>query len=885
MKNSSMLLRTLSARCLVVVSLLLMADPRALLFANAPLGTATTSYLPAKTKFNPAVPTPEAFLGFEIGSRHLTHEQLVSYLRALAKASDRVAIEEYGRSHGDRPLLLLTITSAANARQIEDLRKAHLRWADPQAAPQQNQTAADLPVVLNMGYGIHGNEPSATNAAPVVAYYLAAAQGKDVENLLNNVIVLLDPCLNPDGFERFAHWTNNHRGAIANDDRDHREHQETFPSGRTNYYWFDLNRDWLPLTQPESRARMKWYHRWLPNVVLDYHEMGTDNTYFFQPGVPRRKNPWIPARNLELTAKLGDFHAKALDEIGSAYFTKDQFDDYYPGKGSTYPDLHGAVGILFEQASSRGQVQESVNGPVSFPYTIRNQVATSISSLRGTLALQAELNQHQREFYQENLQLAKKDTTQGYVVSAPGDPQRLKLFQAWLDRQRLVYEPLTKRISADGRTYHPGEALLIPTAQRDYRFVQAVFEHRTQFEEAVFYDISAWTLPDAYGLTWSALEQWPGAKPTKHSKAGEDQARVAKGLAPMPKPAAFQGDEAACLIDWRGYHAPRLLQQLHAHDFEVKVAMQPFTAQVGEQSQELGYGTLLVPLGNQREKLPLLQKLLRQAAAEGVASFAVGSGLSLDGPDLGSRRFAPIQPRRALLVVGEGVSAYDAGEVWRLFDQTLQMPITLTDTHRLGSFEFGKYTTIVVVSGNYRAVPATAVEQLKRWVQQGGTLIACSEGVRWVVSTGLADAKFVNSPAPRESDAKARRPYAQAQAYAAKDLVRGVILKAEVDPTHPLGFGYDCREMAVMRTHETFLRPSDNAYSSPVVYRPGALLSGYMSKVNQELAENAASAVIDQQGRGRVVLLADNPNFRGYWLGTERLFVNAVFFGQLMGEP
>ncbi len=897
----SLRLRSALSDCAFSALALFLASGLIASASAAPIvATPTASYLPAGTSFDAKVPTPEAHLGFEIGTRHLQHHQLVDYLRQLAKVSDRVKVEEYGRTHGERPLLLLTITSPANHQRLEDIRRERLAWANPTSPPDKNTKPEKLPVVINMGYSIHGNEPSGANAVPVVAYYLAAAQGEAIDELLANVIVLIDPCLNPDGFERFAHWTNNHRGAVPNADRNHREHQETFPSGRTNYYWFDLNRDWLPLTQPESQARMEWYHRWLPNVVLDFHEMGTDSTYFFQPGVPQRKNPWIPKANVELTVRLGSYHAAALDQIGSQYFTQDQFDDFYPGKGSTFPDLHGGVGILFEQGSSRGQVQESINGPVNFPFTIRNQVTTSLSSLAGTLALQSYLNEHQRTFYEESLAMAKKDPIRGYVVAAPGDPQRLALFANWLQKQRIAFEPLTTTISANGRSYRPGESILIPTEQPEYRFLQSAFEHRTEFEEPVFYDISAFNMPDSYGMDWAALEQWPsggGAKPKdakakgkpKKSDPADQNHTLAEAVAAfqvaMPSPAAFAGNDAACLIDWRGYHAPRLLHQLHAQGWTVKVATEPFQVNIGKEPKTFGYGTLMLPLGEQRDKLPELQKLLQQAAAEGVASYAVASGLAVDGPDLGSRKFVVIKPVKVLLVVGEGASAYDTGTVWHLFDQKLRMPVTLVDTHRLGSTRLDDYTTVVVAGGSYRSVSAGAVEQLKRWTQEGGTLIALSDGIRWAKTAGLAEVNYTTLSAKDSAGASGRLPYAESERRKADDLVRGAILQAQIDHTHPLCYGYENRPLAVIRSHETFMQPAKNAYSSPVVYRERALLSGFMSASNQERASTSASAVVNQQGRGRVVLLSDNPTFRAHWLGTERLFVNAVFFGTLMNEP
>ena len=241
--------------------------------------------LPKGMTYDPAVPTPEKHLGFRVGERHLYHHEVVGYLKALAEKSDRVKLQEYARTYGGRPLVALTITSAANHKRLDEIRAEHLRLADPKAPGVINLNR--LPAVIWMGYGVHGNEPSATNAAPLVAYHLAAGTGADHEKLLDEVVVLLDPSLNPDGFDRFAHWANDHKGTAINPDPNHREHREGWPTGRTNYYWFDLNRDWVPVQHPESRGRLAIYHQWKPNVVLDFHEMHSNSTFFFQPGARR----------------------------------------------------------------------------------------------------------------------------------------------------------------------------------------------------------------------------------------------------------------------------------------------------------------------------------------------------------------------------------------------------------------------------------------------------------------------------------------------------------------------------------------------------------------------------------------------------------------------
>jgi hypothetical protein len=335
-------------------------------------------YLPTDVSYDPNVPTPKSSIGHQVGDWHITHDKLVQYMYTLANSSDRITIEDRGTTFEGRPLLLLTITAANNHLNIENIRQQHLKLTQKEAS---TVNIDQMPIVVQQGFSIHGNEPSGSNAALAVAYYLAAAQGPSIDTLLNNTVILFDPSYNPDGLQRFAYWANTNKSKNINPDPNDREYKEVWPGGRTNHYWFDMNRDWLPAQLPESRARIATFHKWMPNILTDHHEMGTNSSFFFQPGIPSRTHPLTPQQNQDLTAEIGTYHASAFDKIGSFYYSKESFDDFYYGKGSTFPDINGSIGILFEQASSRGHAQESVNGILTFPFTIRNQFTAALSTL------------------------------------------------------------------------------------------------------------------------------------------------------------------------------------------------------------------------------------------------------------------------------------------------------------------------------------------------------------------------------------------------------------------------------------------------------------------------------------------------------------------------
>ncbi|MBK7939526.1 MAG: hypothetical protein IPJ82_21655 [Lewinellaceae bacterium] len=459
-------------------------------------------YLPA-VRYNASIPTPAAYLGFEIGTRHLSHDELVGYLRELDHASERITLREYGRSHEGRPMLCLTITDPANHARLESIKETRARLVDP--AQSAGLDLKTLPAVNYMGYSIHGNEASGCNASLLVAYYLAAAQTPEVEQLLKNTVVLLDPCFNPDGMQRFSSWVNSRRSQHGSPDPAGDEFNEPWPRGRYNHYWFDLNRDWVVAQQPESKGRVAIFQEWHPNVLTDHHEMGSNATFFFQPGVPSRVNPGTPVRNQELTAKIATYHARLLSEKNILFYTKESFDDFYYGKGSTYPDVQGSIGILFEQGSSRGSAQETENGLLTFPYSIRNQTIASLSTLQAVGDMRIELNEYLRDFFKTARQDAAKDEIKGYVFADNRDLPGRELLNV-LMRHHIDVRNVREDIRVNGKLFLANHSFWVPSEQAQYRLVKALFERRTTFQDSIFYDISAWTLPDAFGLEWSPVK-------------------------------------------------------------------------------------------------------------------------------------------------------------------------------------------------------------------------------------------------------------------------------------------------------------------------------------------------------------------------------------------
>ncbi|MCB0571303.1 MAG: zinc carboxypeptidase [Phaeodactylibacter sp.] len=825
-----------------------------------------TYYLP-DIDYDPAIPTPESVFGFQPGAWHLSHDQLLYYMRLLADASPRVTLTEYARSYENRPLVYLTITSPANHERLETIRQGHIVLSNP--VHSRKARLDGMPVVLYQGFSIHGNEASGGNAAPLVAYYLAAGNSSEVLRTLDEAVILLDPCFNPDGFQRFSTWVNMHRNANLTDDPQDREYHEAWPGGRTNHYWFDLNRDWLPAQHPESQGRLRVFHEWKPNVLTDHHEMGANSTFFFMPGVPERTNPITPAENQALTARIGAFHAEALNEIGSLYYTEEGYDDFYYGKGSTYPDANGGVGILFEQASSRGHLQATKNGPLSFAFTIRNQVRTALSTQKACLAMRTELLDYQRDFYLSALEEARASERKAFVFGTPYDATRLGEMVEILRRHQIEVFNLGKSVLADGTRFEPGQACVVPLEQAQYRLIRGIFDTSTVFQDSIFYDISSWSLPLAFDIPYAAL--------TGKNYSAALLGPPVQGLRPEVQTFKPGHSDYAYLIAWDDHDAPRALNFLMAKGLRAKVATKAFTIE----GMRYSPGTILIPVANQDKTPEQLFQLVGEASGlAGVPIIPLQTGFSPEGPSLGSPHFEALQRPRVLLLVGDGVSAYEAGEAWHLLDQRYGIVVSQIELASVAGSDLGKYNTIIMPSGTYRSMTAAGWEKLKSWVKEGGTLIAQRNAIRVVQQHGLAQVVLRKEAAGAEKGH--RRPYAAMEPDRDAREVGGAIMIMQADLSHPLFFGYHQAFIPTFRQGNLLVEPAQNPYATPALYTPEPLASGYIKQENLDLLRGSAAVVVAGLGSGRVICLADDPNFRAFWYGGNRLFANCLFFGPVI---
>ena len=809
-------------------------------------------YVPSDEKYDSQIPTPKEIIGHEVGEWHVTHDKLVEYMKALAKASDRITLEDRGKTFEGRPLLLLTITSPSNHLRIDNIRQRHTDGT--------NNPSLDVskdPIIVYQGFSIHGNEPSGSNASLAVAYYLAASVSSATENLLENTVILFDPSFNPDGLQRFAYWANTNKSKNINPDPNDREYFEVWPRGRTNHYWFDMNRDWLPVQLPESRARITSFHKWLPNVLTDHHEMGSNSTFFFQPGIPSRTHPLTPQLNQDLTREIGAYHAKAMDKIGSQYYSEESYDDFYYGKGSTFPDINGGIGILFEQGSSRGHAQETSNGILTFPFTIRNQYTAAMSTLEAAKNMRVKILKYQQDFYKK----ARKESSKAKAIVFGDHKDAAKSYHLAevLKRHQVAIHEVKSDFRANGKQFKKGYSYIVHMNQKNQRLVKAMFDVRKSFKDSLFYDVSAWTFNHSFGVDYAENVSLSNAGPKIETL------RIQEGNVSKSSTVGY-------LMPWNEYYTPKALNAILQKGLRAKVSMKNFKN--GGISYD--YGTIHIPVQNQKLNSIELYNFLSEVAKESHLQIdGVTTGLN-EGIDLGSNNFRNISLPKVAMLVGNGVNVSDPGEIWHLFDQRYDIHVTKLDMIYFNRIDISKYT--VLIAPNSRGLDKKAIEKLQKWVRDGGTLIGYRSAAKW-----LNDHKFINIEFE-----SAKLDTIKEVSFEAKSLkngaqvIGGAIFEATIDRSHPINFGYKNDKIALFRNTTLFMKADKKSYNNPIQYTNNPLLSGYISKENAKVIKNTVPFKVQRMGRGRVLVFTDNTNFRAFWYGTNKLLMNAVFFGDKM---
>jgi len=831
------------------------ADPASGPFAN-PAHVQLEDYFPPadpEAGYDESVPRPESVLGHTIGSAFARHDQVVAWFEALAQASPRVQLIEAGRTHEGRRQITAVISSIRNIDRLEELQRAHLA------------SESDAPLVTWHGYSIHGNEASGVQAAMAVAWYLAASRDPEVREMLRSTLIMIDPSLNPDGYGRFSTWANHASGRVPVGDPTHRERTESWPGGRSNHYFFDLNRDWLLLQQPETVNRVRLLQRFRPHVMTDHHEMGGDSTFFFQPGVETRWHPMIPAANRELTERLGAFHARALDRAERLYYSGESFDDFYPGKGSTWPDLQGTVGILFEQASPAGLVRDTRQGRITLPMAIHNHVLATLSTLEGSTEMADELRAF-RVNYQERKHVPGR-LPAGWIFDDGGDPSRAAAFVELIKEQGLSVFGLTDTVRAGNREYVPGRAWVVPVLGPQAALAHTLFANVRNFEDSTFYDVSTWALPHAFGVHAAELSRVPSGL------AADSHVNRNYGVSGRTEPAAW-------VLPWDDFFAPAVLARFQAAGVRTRVALEPFESKSSGETVSFKAGAVVIHASDVPDVEERKRDFLARLAAADAPLVGLDGGASDNGPDLGSSRIRPLESANVALVAGDGANRAAVGSIWHMLDFRLGLPVTLVRPDKLDAGFLGRHTHLIVGDGDYAAVSEESSDAILSWIEQGGVLILTRRAVEWAQTLSWL-------PDPDDPDEEPRRyPYRDMAAKDGARQVGGAILEVSLDQTHPLSFGIASQSVGLMRRGKVRLKaPWNNPFTVAGAYTGAPLLSGYLPEGYEESIADSPAILAVPKGEGVIIAFADAPAFRAVWWVGQRLISNAISFGSVIRAP
>ncbi len=831
------------------------------------------NYLPNGSQYNADIALPSDSLGFEIGQRHIRHDQLRNYFYQLADKAKRVNITSMGKTVQQREQFLVTISSPENLANLENI-LSDRNLLSQKTTSTDVRSLSKAPLVIWLGYSVHGDEISGANAAMIVAYYLAASTDKKITELLANTVIVLEPSMNPDGMDRFVNWVSTYRNSSNNSDANHIEHHQDWITGRTNHFWFDLNRDWLLLSQQESQHRLKYFHQYQPHVVGDFHEMGHDNSYFFQPGIPSRTHPLIPKRNVELTTALAKFHAMALDKKQRLYYSEENFDDFYFGKGSTYPDINGSIGILFEQASARGMQQETINGLLTLEISIQNHVTTSLSTINGAWENRAKLKQYRSDFYLQSHRLAEKEGYSGYLLHESKDHYRLNTLLEKLALHQINVYPLAANFYHQDKVYPRQSSYYLPLAQPQFRLIQALFNQQKNFKDNTFYDVSGWTMPLAMNIESIKVDNTRSLKLTKQAWSKSMQVIATQNTSPA----------YAYVFEWHHFLAPKLLNSLLNKKIKARVATKSFTSLVNGKKKHFKPGSIVIPAGIQKNE-SWQEHVITASNITGIELNAITSGLTMHGVDIGSRSLKPITKANTLLLGGSGISQYEAGEIRFYLDETLNIPITIIDHTKLKRIDLSSYSHIILVDGNYRHMTDQTAQQLKQWVTQGGVIIAQKRAAKWLSNSEILRARFMSKDKINQLFDDENLNYKDKGFLASRKRIAGAIFEVELDTSHPLTYGYSNSILPLFRNSNLIMEKPQQPFVTVAQYTSSPLLSGYTDKnLVNHLAHNA-SIIAHDFGKGRVIATTEVLAFRGYWHGSAKILANSLFFGNVFSAP
>jgi hypothetical protein len=804
-------------------------------------------------------PAPKQFLGYGLGEKYTPHYKIVNYFKAVAAAiPGMVRVEKYGETYEGRELMIAYISSPENISNLENIRTANL-----EATGLKNGAGNNDKAIVWLSYNVHGNEPSSSEAAMATLWALVDPSNTQAKEWLKNTVVIIDPCLNPDGRDRYVNWFNSVVGRNNNADPQSREHVEPWPGGRSNHYNFDLNRDWAWQTQVETQQRMAKYNQWMPHVHVDFHEQYYNNPYYFAPAAEPFHEVITPWQR-EFQTTIGKNHAALFDKQGWLYFTKQYFDLFYPSYGDTYPMYNGAIGMTYEQGghSAGGLAVATDDGDtLTLKDRIDHHTATGLSTIEVTSENAVKVVSEFKKFFDESTH-AKNSAYKTYFITS-GDWYKLNELTRMLNRNGIRYSYSAVPPNTTGYNYFSGKTeavksmggtILISAYQPKSALVKVLMEPVNKLSDSATYDITAWSLPYAYGLQSYAVTQRINPVENKYEDVKQAPAKSNYGY----------------LIPYNSAAGARTLAALLKQGIKVRVSEKPVTYN----GQTYAAGSMMVLRTSNQDKWNQLDV---QALSSGVV--ALNSGFMEKGPDMGSSDVHVIKAPKVAMLTGQEVSSLNAGEVWHFMDQTLDYPVSLINAGDLGRTNLNDYDVIIMPSGNYRAFnDKSANEKLKEYVRGGGKIIAIGNTVFQMSNSEWGLKVHEDKTDDKDKD---KNEYANLKRYADRerdDLVNsipGAIYKVDLDETHPLAYGYGNQYYTLKLDSDVYDFMKDG-WNVGVIKKENYVTGFAGNKVKSKLKDGLVFGV-QPMGRGSVVYLTDDPLFRLFWEDGKLLFANAIF--------
>jgi hypothetical protein len=806
--------------------------------------------------------TPDQFMGYELGSKFAYHHQIIAYYKEVEQAQqDRMKLISYGTSNEGRPLMVAVLTSPGNFLKLEKLRLNHLNSI---RLENGKADAPDIPIIW-LSYNVHGNEAASAHTSMQVLNQLLDKTNASSQHILANSIVIMDPCLNPDGYARYTEWYNRYQNQIPDVTPYALEHNEPWPGGRYNHYLFDLNRDWAWQTQVETQQRVALYQQWMPHVHADFHEMGYERSYFFPPAAkPFHQD--ITAWQRQLGEMVGERCRQYFDKNGWTYFTREDYDLFYPSYGDTWPTFNGALGITYEQGGSGGAGLGIRRIGEQDTLTLKNRMAhhfvTSIATLESVVSQKKRVTEEFIKYHEDALERPSGEY-KSYIIKTENQGSKVKSFTNWLDKQGFQYGIAGKNMNVkatqlaeniDKQLEIQKEDLVISAYQPKSNLLKVLFESKPVLEDSITYDLTSWSVAYLFGLEMYGSKEKLKGSPRSTNKV--------QHTLPTNKPYAY-------VVGWNGVHEVAFLTALFKKNIIVKTANEPFEID----QQKFVAGSLII-LQKDNTHLSLDQTITTLADTHQVAVTAVQTGFMTSGMDFGSDQVKVLKSPKVVVVAGEGIVPYALGVVWNFFEKQIQHPLTLVQANKLSQIPWHEVDVLILPDGKYQDVLNDRVmTQLREWVKNGGKLIVMEKATNQFLAKpgfGLVKKHLDLDPKP-----KVLKKYGDVRREEVNNATYGSMFRVEMDLTHPLAFGCapNYYTLVGQSYQMDYLKTGWNVgYFTDQSYR-----AGFVGKNIKSHFKNTLIMGVEEMGGGEVIYLMDNPLFRNILSDGQLLFGNAVF--------